>query len=832
MKKILIVGGVAGGATAAARLRRLSEEDQIILFERDEYISFANCGLPYYIGNVIKERGKLLVQTIPGMKKRFNLDIRNFSEVIKIDKENKSVMVKNVKTNETYEESYDRLILSPGANAINLPIPGIEEAENVFTLRNIPDTDKIKSFVDDLAPKHTVVVGGGFIGIEMAENLVERGVSVTLIDLANQVMAPLDFEMAQIVHERLVNHGVNLILEDAIDEIKDKGRTLILKSGKTLHTDLVVMGIGVKPENELAKSSGLKIGKRGHIVTTKQLQVMVEKTDEVISDIYAIGDAIEVYDYIDQSKTAIALAWPANRQGRLVADHINGFDIEYTGSLGTAVAKIFDLTVATTGNNEKQLKRKQLDYKTVIVHRGNHAGYYPGAENIAIKLLFDPKNGKILGAQAVGGEGTEKRIDVIATAIKGKLSVNDLPDLELSYAPPFSSAKDPVNIAGYVASNVYSHVYDMVTYDEIDEIVKNGGYLLDVRTEVEFNLGHIEGAVNIPVDDLRNQLDKITVSKETPIYVNCQVGLRAYIGVRILQENGFKNVYNLSGGYKTYSTATRVHKLNNQKPHVDKDIDTQNLENQKNNQIDVNTINPKLSIDACGLQCPGPIMQTYKAMEQVNAGDVIRIQSTDSGYARDIEKWCEKTGNTLIKVDKENKTYQAYIQKGCSTCATPQSQTSNENTTIVLFSGEMDKAMASMIIAQGSAAMGKNVTVFCTFWGLNLLRKDQKIKLKKPFIEKMFSKMMPRGPKAMGISKMNFGGLGAKMMKRVMRKKNVDSLEDLIKSAQEAGVNFIACNMSMDVMGIRKEELIDGIDYAGVATYLAESDTAGVTLFI
>lgn len=581
MKKILIVGGVAGGATAAARLRRLSENDEIILFERNEYISFANCGLPYYIGDVITERSNLLVQTVEGMSKRFNLDIRNFSEVINIDKANKMVTVKNIKTGVTYEENYDKLILSPGAKAIVPPMNGLSEADNVFTLRNIPDTDKIYSFVDENKPKHAVVIGGGFIGLEMAENLHLRGMEVTIIDLANQVMAPLDFEMAQIVHEELINKGVNLLLEDAVNEFKDKGRTLILKSGKEIKADLVILAIGVTPENSLAKSAGLKIGPRGHILTTKELLTLDEE-GKVEEDIYAIGDAIEVHDYIDDTKTAIALAWPANRQGRLVADHINGINIEYKGSLGSSVAKVFDLIVASTGNNEKILKRKSVPYKAIHVHRGNHAGYYPNASNIAIKLLFDPTNGKIFGAQAVGGEGTEKRIDVIATAIKGQLTVTDLPDLELCYAPPFSSAKDPVNIAGYVADNVYNKVYDVVHFNQIDELVQKGGLLIDVRTKDEYRTGSINGSVNIPVDELRNRLEEINVPKDHPIYVNCQVGLRAHIAIRILQGNGYTNVYNLSGGYKTYYTATRkLENIEKGNQYITKDIDTQNFINDK-----------------------------------------------------------------------------------------------------------------------------------------------------------------------------------------------------------------------------------------------------------
>ncbi|MGI6759470.1 MAG: CoA-disulfide reductase [Bacilli bacterium] len=556
MKKILVIGGVAGGATAAARLRRLSEEDEIILFERNEHISFANCGLPYYIGDVIEKRSDLLVQSVEGMSKRFNIDIRNFSEVLDIDKENKKVTVKNLKTGENYIESYDKLILSPGAKPIVPPITGLSEANNVFTLRNIPDADKIKSYIIDNNVKDAVIIGGGFIGIEMAENLTLKGIKVTIVDLANQVMAPLDFEMAQIVHEELESNGVSLLLEDSVDSIQDNGKTLVLKSGRVIDTDLIILAIGVTPENKLAVEAGLKIGPRGHILTTKELQTLNEN-GEVVEDIYAIGDAIEVFDYIDDSKTAIALAWPANRQGRLVADHINGMNVSYKGSLGTSVAQVFDLTVASTGNNEKILSRKGKPYKAVHVHRGNHAGYYPNAKDIAIKLLFDPENGKILGAQAVGGSGTEKRIDVIATAIKGNLTISDLPDLELSYAPPYSSAKDPVNIVGYVADNVYRGVYDVVHWNQIDNIMKSGGLLIDVSSKKEFARGHIDGSINIPVDEIRNRLNEITVEKDYPIYVNCQSGVRSYIAIRILQGNGYTNVSNVSGGYITYSLATK-----------------------------------------------------------------------------------------------------------------------------------------------------------------------------------------------------------------------------------------------------------------------------------
>lgn len=545
MKKIVIVGGVAGGATAAARLRRLSEEDKIVLFEKGEYISFANCGLPYYIGEVIKERSKLLVQTIEGMSKRFRIDIRNLTEIISINREQKTVTARNLQTGEEYEESYDVLLLSPGSKPLTPPIPGLEEAQALFTLRNVPDTDRIKQYVDEAKPKQAVVIGGGFIGVEMTENLVERGIEVTMIEKGNQVMAPIDYEMAQMVHTEMRKHGVNLIFEDGVDSFKENGKIVLLESGKEIATDMIIMAIGVQPESGLAKEAGLELGIRSTIKVNQHLQ-----TSD--ASIYAVGDAIEVKDYNHGFEAFVPLAWPANRQGRLVADHINGLEAEYKGTLGTSIAQIFDLTVASTGNNEKTLKRMGAPYEAVHIFPNNHAGYYPGAAQIALELLFDKETGKIYGAQAVGKNGTDKRIDVIATAIKGGLTVKALPDLELAYAPPFSSAKDPVNYAGYVAVNIMEGRVETIQWHEIDEIISNGGYLIDVRDAQECGRGMIEGAVNIPLNDLRERLNEVPKDKE--LYVNCQVGLRGYLAARILMENGYK-VKNLDGGYKLYSSA-------------------------------------------------------------------------------------------------------------------------------------------------------------------------------------------------------------------------------------------------------------------------------------
>ena len=545
--KILIVGGVAGGASAAARLRRLSEKDEIIMFEKGEYISFANCGLPYYVGEVIQSRNKLLVQTVEGMGTRFNLDIRNWTEIVRIDREAKTVTARVVATGEEYTESYDKLILSPGASPIKPRIEGIEEANNVYTLRNIPDTDRMKEKIDLEKPEKAVVIGGGFIGLEIAENLRERGVDVTIVDMSNQVMAPIDFEMAQIVHTHLREKGVQLLLEENVSAILDGGKKVRLDSGIELESDMILLAIGVMPESTIAKEAGLEVGVKGAIKVNEHLQTSDPS-------IYAVGDVIEVKDYIHGTDTYIPLAWPANRQGRLVADHIHGKEAVYHGTLGTSIAKVFDLSVASTGSNEKLLKRLGVPYEIVHVTPNSHAGYYPGAAQLNLKLIFDKETGRIYGAQAVGKDGVDKRIDVIATAIKGGMTVLDLPDIEIAYAPPYSSAKDPVNMAGYAATNIMEGMAETVQWHEIDEIIANGGYLLDVRSPGEVAKGAIKGSVNIPIDELRGRLDEIPQDKD--LYVTCQVGMRGYLAARILEGNGI-SVKNLDGGYHLYSIVNR-----------------------------------------------------------------------------------------------------------------------------------------------------------------------------------------------------------------------------------------------------------------------------------
>jgi len=545
--KVVIVGGVAGGASAAARLRRLDERAEIVMFERGEYISFANCGLPYYVGGIIERREALLVQTPAAMRRRFNIDVRTASEVTRILRDERCVEVNNLVTGETYRESYDYLILSPGAAPIRPPLPGMD-LENVFTVRNIPDTDRIKRWVEAAQPRTATVIGGGFIGLEMAENLTRLGVEVSLVEMADQVLPPLDKEMAAHVHRYLRQQGIKLHLGAKADALLGERcvEAVRLENGETVPADLVVLGIGVKPEAKLAAEAGLKLGVTGGIEVDEGFRT---------SDphIYAIGDAIQVRSFVGGFETLIPLAGPANRQGRMVADIICGRPARYEGTLGTAIAGIFEMAAAVTGLNEKTLKRLGIPYQVSYTHPHPHATYYPGGRPMAMKIIFTPDTGKLLGAQIVGFEGVDKRIDVLAAAIRKGMDVFDLQDLELAYAPPFSSAKDPVNMAGYVAGNIVRGDMRVAHWHEVDSLRQQGFLFIDVRTPREFQEGAIPGAINIPVDDLRKRLHEIPHC--VPIVVYCRVGLRAYIAARILQQNGYSDVRNLSGGYLTYDPA-------------------------------------------------------------------------------------------------------------------------------------------------------------------------------------------------------------------------------------------------------------------------------------
>lgn len=831
-KKVIIVGGVAGGASAAARLRRLDEDAHIIMFERDSYISFANCGLPYYIGDSIKERSKLLVQTPEAMQKRFNIDVRVDSEVIGIHPDRKTVTVRS-KTRGEYEESYDAVILSPGAKPLRPNLPGIESGK-IHTLRNIPDTDRIKKRVTEDGISSAIVIGGGFIGVEMAENLKEIGLDVTLIEGGPQILAPFDAEMAGSLAKELEEHGVRLLMSQSVQGFEEKGRLIEVKTaaGITLAAEMVILAIGVAPDTGFLRDSGIELGPKGHIIVNDKLETSVK-------DIFAAGDAIEITDYVNGTKTAIPLAGPANKQGRIAADNVCGLETSFKGAQGTSIIKVFGMTGAATGNNEKTLQRLGLPYHVTYVHPSSHASYYPGSTPLTLKLLFDER-GVVLGAQAVGYDGVDKRIDDIATAIRFHGNVTDLSELELAYAPPYSSAKDPVNMAGYTAENVISGRTTVFVPKDLDTRDAASTILVDVRSEMEHANGNIPDSINIPVDDLRGRLSELDPSKE--IWVYCQVGLRGYTASRILQQKGFR-VRNLTGGYKTYLMANyipgqRSGSLSALSAPAEAGTTVRETAAAAET-APTGEIRADAELDACGLCCPGPLIQVKQKMDGLQNGQVLRVTASDPGFYEDIKAWAGMSKNKALQVKKQdNGIIEAYLRKEepakmlAAPASSPALSETPEGASMIVFNGDLDKAIASFIIANGAAASGKKVTMFFTFWGLNVIRKPEKVPVSKSFIGKMFGAMMPRGSRKLSLSKMNMMGMGPKMIRGVMKSGNISSLEELMQSALDQGVEIVACQMSMDLMGIQREELIDGVKIGGVGYYLGKADQSGINLFI
>lgn len=809
--KHIIIGGVAGGATAAARIRRADENAEIVLVEKGKYISYANCGLPYYIGGVIKSRDKLFVQTPEAFSRRFNVDVRTRHEALSIDTERHEVSIRRA-DGTTYSETYDRLLLSPGAEPVRPPLEGID-TEGIFTLRNVDDTDRIHSYLGTHRVRHAVVVGGGFIGLEMAENLHHAGAGVSIVEMADQVMAPVDFSIASHVHRHLMDKGVGLWLGRGVEKFTSENGSIKvwLNTGETLSADLVLLSIGVRPSVKLAREAGIELGARG-IKVNRWLQTSSP-------DVYAVGDAIEYEHPIAGGPWLNYLAGPANRQARIAADNmVYGNREEYEGSIGTSVAKVFDITVGATGLAAKHLKRMGVPYLTSVTTSSSHAGYYPGAFNLTLKLTFAPDTGRIYGAQCVGVDGVDKRIDEIAMLIKRGGTVRDLVRTEQAYAPPFSSAKDPVAIAGYVACNTLDGVMPVVTWRELAAADRADVLLVDVRTPEEYSLGTIDGAVNIPLDDLRGRLGEI--DRESDVIVFCAVGLRGYLAQRILLGRGYRRVRNLAGGYKTYSLATqKVEPVEGQPCGQAEDSGAENGD--------------MLRLDACGLQCPGPIMQVKNAVDGMKAGQRIEVRATDPGFARDAESWCRSTGNKFVSKTSEGGYHTVVIEKreACASAVTPAAGGSRDKT-FIMFSDSLDRAIATFVLANGAAATGGKVTIFFTFWGLNVIKKRRKPHVEKDIFGRMFAWMLPSDSTCLHLSKMSMLGLGDRLMRHIMRRKNISQLEELMREAVYNGVELIACQMTMDMMGISRDELIDGVTVGGVATYMERAVNSGVNLFI
>lgn len=818
MRKVVIIGGVAGGASCAARLRRLDESAEIVMLERGEYISYANCGLPYHVGDVIKSRSALLLQTPEAMRNKYNVDVRVKNEVVSIDRENKRISVKKIDSGELYEESYDTLVISTGSSPLRPPIPGIN-SPRIRTLWTVPDTDEIRKLVQEGGVKTAAVIGGGFIGLEMAENLRHAGLEVSIIEMLDQVMAPMDYEMAQLLHEDIAANGVSLHLGDGVASFNDKGGEVdvTLKSGKVVSAQLVILAIGVRPNGKLAGDAGLALNTRGGIIVDEYL-----KTSD--PNICAVGDVIEVEDFISKDRTMIPLAGPANKQGRIAADNIAGANEKYEGTQGTSVAQVFDLTAASTGANEKTLIKRGLvkgkDYESAIITQNSHAGYYPGAVPLTLKLLFSMDGKKLYGAQIVGRSGVDKRIDTIATTIRLGGGIEELASLELAYAPPYSSAKDPVNMAGFVAGNVLAGLVEFAPWDAVEKMPE--AVLLDVREEAELLAFSLPGAVHIPLGQLRKRLSEL--DKDKVIITFCAIGVRSYNAARTLMNNGFKHVLLYPAGTRFYqSTHYREENMN-----ITKEASVYD-----SGHMDTGAV-PKtaIRIDCSGMQCPGPIMRVFETMRDMKDGEVMEVSASDPGFARDIGAWCRRTGNTLLLNERRGNDYVATVKKGGAQAVASVARDTAEGKTIIVFSGDLDKVLASFIIANGAAAMGRPVTMFFTFWGLTVLRKSKKQPVKKTFMESMFGAMLPRGSRKLKLSRMNMGGMGTAMMKKIMNDKNVDSLEELIRKAIKAGVKIVACTMSMDVMGIKEEELIDGVQLGGVGAYLGDAEEANVNLFI
>lgn len=631
-------------------------------------------------------------------------------------------------------------------------------------------------------------------------------------------MAPIDFSMAALVHQHLMDKGVNLYLEQAVDSFEQEGKRLKVKfkNGHSILADIVILSIGVRPETSLAKAAQLTIGPAGGIAVNDYLQ-----TSD--SSIYAIGDAIEYRHPITGEPWLNYLAGPANRQGRIVADNILGSQVPYEGAIGTSIAKVFDMTVASTGLPAKRLRLEKIDYVSSTIHPSSHAGYYPNALPMSIKITFDKQTGRLYGAQIVGYDGIDKRIDEFALVIKHNGTIYDLLSIEQAYAPPFSSAKDPVALAGYVAENILSGKVSLCYWRDLKDSKPESTILLDIRTQDEYALGSLPGAINIPLDELRERMNELP--KDKAIITFCAVGLRGYLAYRILVQHGFTNVKNLSGGLKTYKAAVAPIVL-----HEDQKED--NAERETSHAESTPSSSRTIRIDACGLQCPGPILKMKKTMDQLTPGERVEISSTDPGFPRDAAAWCKTTGNQLISKESSAGKSVVVIEKKDPKACQAVTSCENKGKTFIMFSDDLDKALATFVLANGAAATGQKVTIFFTFWGLNIIKKSDKPRVAKNIYGKMFEMMLPSCSKKLKLSKMNMGGIGSRMMRHIMKKNQIHSLEELRQQALENGVEFIACQMSMDVMGIKKEELLEEVTIGGVATYMERADNANVNLFI
>lgn len=839
--KLVVVGGVAGGASVAARARRLDESAEIVVLERGHHVSFANCGLPYHIGGVIADRDRLLLQTPESLRESLNIDVRIGSEVTAIDRAARTVTVRELDTGREYVEGYDALALCTGAEAIRPPLPGIDLPE-VHVLRRIGDMDMIKAELDaDLAlaasgareAVRCVVIGAGYIGLEMAENLKHRGAIVDVVEMSDQILPPLDHEMSVPVEHHLRSRGITLHLSTAAAAFTARaagGLTVELTNSTFLEADVVILSVGVRPAVGLARAAGLELGEHGGLSVDTHMRT---------SDphIWAAGDSVETPNAVLPGSWLAPLAGPANREARVAAENICGRTTEYRSTQGTSIVKVFDMVAGGTGATERQLLAAAVPYRAVHVHPSGHAGYYPGTAMMHIKLLFTPDSGAVLGAQVTGFDGVDKRLDVFATALRAGLTVWDLEELELAYAPPFGSAKDPVNMAGFVASNVllgdltlwYAQDYPHAT---------DGARIIDVRTAEEFSIWHLPGAENVPLATIRTAQAGWDPSGGLRLY--CSVGFRSYLAFRALVQLGFTDVATLSGGSETFRAWHEV------SPEADGPIAPETSYAEAAEVLDAariaalraNGTGVSVDLDCSGLACPGPIMRLSTEMKSLNAGDQIVVHVSDPGFASDAPAWARRNGHALLSIEPDGPGYVATIRKGGSAAlAVPDAQvvataTVTPKVSFVVFSGDLDKLIAAFIIANGAIAMGEEVSMFFTFWGLNSLRRNNPPKRKRSTMDKLFAGMMPAGADRLSLSQMSMMGAGTAMIKNVMKQNGVHSLPELMASAMAGGARIIGCTMTMDLLGIAETDLIDGVELGGVATFLAEAAESTTTLFI
>ncbi|WP_137844703.1 FAD-dependent oxidoreductase [Microbacterium sp. 2FI] len=825
--KIVIVGGVAGGASVAARARRLDESADIVVLERGDYVSFANCGLPYHIGGVISDRSRLLLQTPESLRDALDLDVRTGSDVIGLDPAAQTVTVREGATGREYTESYDALALCTGAEPVHLSLPGAD-LPGIHVLRNIEDMDAIKQRLDSAfaaagaagrAPR-AVVIGAGYIGLEMAENFRHRGAEVAVVEIADQILPPLDKEVSIPVEQHVRGRGVELHLGTAaaaFAAVPAGGIRVELNNGTVLDADLVIMSAGVRPNAALATGAGLAIGPRGGVVVDTHM-----RTSD--AHIWAAGDAVETAHTVLPGTWVTPLAGPANRQARVAAENMCGRDTEYRSTQGTSVVKVFEMTAGATGATERQLERAGLDFRTVHVHPSGHAGYYPGTAMMHIKLLFTPDDGRILGAQIAGFDGVDKRLDVFATAIRLGATVRDLEELELAYAPPFGSAKDPVNMAGFVASNVLQGDLVLWYAKDFPEAVA-GARIIDVRTPEEYAIWHLPGAENVPLATMR--VAQVSWDRAVPIRLYCAVGFRSYLAYRLLIQNGFEDVATLSGGSTTFrfwhdlepvSTASKPAEI----------AYAESVDLVK----DVHGTGTVVDLDCTGLACPGPIMRLAQTMDEVAVGDDVVVHVSDPGFASDGPAWAATKGHELLSMQPEGPGYVAAFRKRDAAASASKAVATLDQVSFVVFSGDMDKVLAAFIIANGALAMGQKVAMFFTFWGLNALRREDPPRRERKALERMFGLMMPSGPDHLPLSQMNMAGMGPAMIKHVMHQHSVHTVPELIDAALQGGARIIGCTMTMDLLGIAESDLRDGIELGGVATFLGEAHKSGTTLFI